>query len=505
MRRLLTAMLAAVALAGGSALAGPVAHTATGDVEGFAKAPGVEAFLGVPFAAPPVGDLRWRAPAPAKAWTGVRQATAFSKDCIQERQAYPPGPGFNNPTSEDCLYLNIWRPAGARPGQHLPVMVWIYGGAFIMGAGSFPSYEGSNFASDGMVLVSFNYRLGRFGTFAHPALSREQAGGPVANYGLMDQIAALRWVKRNIAAFGGDPGLVTIFGESAGASSVNFLMASPMARGLFQRAISESGGSSANLTPLPKAEEIGLAWAHRVGAEDLAALRALPADKVWDGPVTTTMGPVLDGQLVTQATDQAFAHGLVAPVPYLEGFNSQEESLLRWLPGSDERWLARLGDRGPALLALYQAEGLDRADALKRLWGEAAMAAPSRARARAVASRGGKVFLYRYAYLPDASQGHTTGAGHDAEMEMVFANPDVRWRAPWSERDRQTAATMHRYWVNFARSGDPNGPGLPTWPAYDSADRLMNFGDGATAGVIGHFAASRLDAIDAAQVDSPTR
>ena len=473
----------------------------TGTLRGAAE-DGVASWKGIPFAAPPVGPLRWRAPQPAAPWKGLRDAAAYGHDCMQVPFPSDAAP-LGTPPAEDCLYANVWRPA--KVGARLPVVVWIYGGGFVNGGSSPPTYTGANLARRGVVFVSFNYRLGRFGTFAHPALSREQAGGPVANYGLMDQIAALRWVKRNIAAFGGDPGLVTIFGESAGASSVNFLMASPMARGLFQRAISESGGSSANLTPLPKAEEIGLAWAHRVGAEDLAALRALPADKVWDGPVTTTMGPVLDGQLVTQATDQAFAHGLVAPVPYLEGFNSQEESLLRWLPGSDERWLARLGDRGPALLALYQAEGLDRADALKRLWGEAAMAAPSRARARAVASRGGKVFLYRYAYLPDASQGHTTGAGHDAEMEMVFANPDVRWRAPWSERDRQTAATMHRYWVNFARSGDPNGPGLPTWPAYDSADRLMNFGDGATAGVIGHFAASRLDAIDAAQVDSPTR
>ncbi len=505
MARMWAWMAAALGLAwSAAALAGPVVHTATGDVEGTPKGPGVESFLGLPYAAPPVGNLRWRPPRAVTAWSGVRPATAFSKDCIQEPQAYPPGPGFNNPTSEDCLYLNLWRPAGAA-AKPLPVMVWIHGGAFIMGAGSFPSYDGAAFAREGVILVTINYRLGRFGVFAHPDLSREQEGQPLANYGLMDQITALKWVRSNIAAFGGDPANVTIFGESAGASSVNFLMTSPRARGMFDKAISESGGASAGLIPLADAEAAGRAWGNKVGAADLSALRALPADKVWDGPVTVPMGPVLDGRLVTASTDRAFRDGLAAPVPYLEGSNSQEESLLRWLPGADERWLAGLGAEGQALLALYLGQGLDRQHALDKLWGEAAMTAPARARAKAVAARGGKVWLYRYGYVPDAAQGKATGSGHDAEMEMVFKNRDLRWTSPWSDADAAMAGTLNGYWLNFARTGDPNGPGLPAWPAYGVAgDTLMSF-DKAGAVAVQGFGKARLDAIDQADTGNPTR
>jgi len=461
-----------------SALAGPVVQTDRGSVEGADKTPGVDSFLGIPFAAPPVGDLRWRAPQPAAPWQGVRQATAYSKDCIQEPQANAPGPGFNNPTSEDCLYLNIWRPTGA-VAKPLPVMVWIYGGAWIMGAGSFPSYDGTEFAKDGVILVSFNYRLGRFGTFALPELSREQAGQPLANYGLMDQIAALKWVKDNIAAFGGDPANVTIFGESAGAASVNFLMTSPPARGLFAKAISESGGAGAHMKTLADVEKTDSAWAQKTGASSLAALRALPADKIWDGPATAPVPPVIDGKLIVASTDEAFAKGLAVKVPYIVGSNGREESLIRWLPGADESWLTGLGDKGKTLLALYTADGTDRKLALGKLWGEAAMTAPSRARARAMATEGAKTWLYRYAYVPDAAQGSVPGAGHDAEMEMVFKNPDLRWKAKWSAADAAMARTMNAYWVNFAKTGDPNGAGLPS--------------------ALPGFAKARLDAIDAAK------
>ncbi len=483
-----------------AALAGPVVHIGNGAIEGAVKAPGVESFLGIPFAAPPVGALRWRAPRPAAAWAGTLEATSFSKDCIQEPEADPPGPGFNNPASEDCLYLNVWRPI--HHAARLPVMVWIYGGAYIMGAGSFPSYDGTAFARAGVILVTFNYRLGRFGVFAHPELSREQAGQPVANYGLMDQIATLRWVKANIAAFGGDPGNVTIFGESAGAGSVDFLMVSPLARGLFAKAIAESGGSDATLRPLADAEAAGKAWADKMGAATLARLRALPADRVWDGPVTEPAFPVQDGKLVVAPTARAFADGLAAPVPYLEGFNSREESLLRWLPGVDERWFAGLGEKGPALLALYSAEGRERGPALAQLWGEASMAAPARARARDVAEHGGTAWLYRYAYVPDAAEGKANGAGHDAEMEMVFKNPDMRWSGHWSRADAGMARTVNAYWVNFARTGDPNGAGLPRWPAYTAAnDTLMGFGQDGPRTITG-FGKGRLDAIDAAGADA---
>lgn len=480
-----------------AALAGPVVATRSGAIEGLDEG-GVSAFLGVPFAAPPVGDLRWRPPAAAVAWTGVRPAKAFGADCIQEPMTAPPGPGFVNPASENCLYLNIWRPKV--PGVQLPVMVWIHGGAFIMGAGSFPSYDGAAFASQGVILVTLNYRLGRFGTFAHPALRREQAGRPVADFGLLDQIAALAWVRDNIAGFGGDASNVTVFGESAGASSVNFLMASPLAQGLFSKAISQSGGSSGDLKTFAAAEAQGAAWAKTAGVadDDLDALRALPAARVWDGPVTAVASPVIDGTVVLQSTDDAFHAGAVARVPYLVGANSQEESLLRWLPGLDEAFLKTLGARGDAALALYEAEGLNRKTAVAKLWGEAAMVEPARFRARETARRGAATWLYHYRYVPDAAAGTATGAGHEAEIEMVFNTPNHKWPKSWSAGDAAMARTVQAYWINFARTGNPNGPGLPTWPAYTpEGDTLMAF---SKAGAVAteRFGKGRLDLLEAA-------
>jgi para-nitrobenzyl esterase len=497
---LFSGMFLAVAVWNAAAFAGPVVQTRSGGVQGSARA-GVSAFLGVPFAAPPVGSLRWREPMPVTPWAGARPATKFGPDCVQEPMQSPPGAGFVNPTSEDCLYLNIWRPE-VRSAK-LPVMVWIHGGAFIMGAGSFPSYDGSAFARKGVILVTLNYRLGRFGTFAHPALRREQASRPVADFGLLDQIAALEWVRDNIAGFGGDPSKVTIFGESAGASSVNFLMTSPLAKGLFAKAISESGGSSGNLKTFAAAEAEGAAWARAAGVadDDLDALRALSAEKVWGAPVTTVASPVIDGTVVTASTDDAFHACAFAKVPYLLGANSQEESLLRWLPGLDEAFLKSLGARGDAALSLYVADGLDRKTAVAKLWGEAAMVEPARFRARQAARRGAATWLYHYGYVPDAADATKTGAGHDAEMEMVFNNPDQRWPKPWSARDAAMARTMQAYWINFARTGNPNGPGLPTWPAYTpGADGLMAFSR-AGAVAVERFEKARLDVLESAYAD----
>ncbi|CAN5434088.1 carboxylesterase family protein [soil metagenome] len=483
-----------------SALAGPIVATKSGSIEGVDK-DGASAFLGVPFAAPPVGNLRWRPPAPIIQWTGVRPANSFGPDCVQEPMSSPPAPGFVNPTSEDCLYLNVWRPTVS--GDRLPVMVWIYGGAFIMGAGSFPSYDGAALAKKGVILVTLNYRLGRFGTFAHPALRREQAGRPIADFGLLDQIAALAWVRDNIASFGGDASNVTIFGESAGASSVNFLMASPLAKGLFAKAISESGGSSGNLKTFAAAEAEGAAWAKTAGVadNDLEGLRALLADKVWDGPVTAVASPVIDGTVVLQSTDDAFHGAAFAHIPYLVGANSQEESLLRWLPGLDEAFLKTLGERGAAALSLYEAEGLDRKAAVAKLWGEAAMVEPARFRARQAARRGAATWLYHYGYVPDAASGATTGAGHDAEIEMVFDNPDQRWPKPWSSDDAAMARTIQGYWINFARTGNPNGPGLPTWPAYTAEDDTLMAFSKAGAVATERFGQGRLDLLEAAYAE----
>jgi para-nitrobenzyl esterase len=475
-----------------------VVQTASGKIEGATK-DGVERFLGVPFAKPPVGPLRWRAPQTPVPWQGVRPATSYGPDCVQDAMIEPPGPGWVNPVNEDCLYLNVWRPAHAHK-RPLPVMVWIYGGAFIMGAGSFPPYDGTAFARQDVILVNFNYRLGRFGTFAHPALMQEQAGQPAGNYGVLDQIAALNWVRDNIAAFGGDPNNVTIFGESAGASSVNFLMASPLARGLFNKAISQSGGSGANLKSLDAMETEAKIWAASKGVKDdnAVALRALTTAQVLDSPETQVASPFIDGKIITQSTDTAFATGAVAKVPYLVGSNGYEESLLRWLPGGEKGLLAKPG--ADAVLKLYMSTGLDQVAAGKKMWGDAAMTLPAHTRAAEMAAAGQKVWLYRYSYVPESLRSTLPGAGHEAEIEMVFATQHGRIPHIWSPGDKTMAATVHRYWVNFARVGDPNGegdPGLRQWPAVTSSENtLMDFANGG-AQVVHDFDQPRLDALKA--------
>lgn len=471
-------------------------RTEAGEVAGSVEKDAVS-FLGIPFAAPPVGALRWRAPQPVAPWRGVLSAKTFGKDCIQEPMKFAPEAGYLNPTSEDCLYLNIWRPVAET--RSLPVMVWIHGGAFIMGAGSYPSYNGAQLARQGVVLVTVNYRLGRFGTFAHPALSREQAGQPLANYGLLDQIAALRWVQANIAAFGGDPRNVTIFGQSAGASSVNFLMTSPLARGLFAKAISESGGASSGLKPLAAAEADGKAWAEAVGVmrDDATVLRALPADTVLGAPVSMPAFPVIDGEIVTSSTDNAFRAGLALKVPYIVGANSYEESLARWLPGIQEKYVAGLGAAAPTLLRAYTSDGTPRERALGNLWGEANMVEPARFRAKYLAKSGAHVWFYHYSYVPEALRETTPGAGHDAEIEMVFRNPSVASQSGWTAGDDATARTVSGYWVNFARTGDPNGPGLKSWPAYSvSGGSALEFSNNGP-NVVRNFGAERLDLIEA--------
>jgi para-nitrobenzyl esterase len=334
------------------ASAAPTAMIDSGQIAGKVES-GADAFLGIPFAAPPVGPLRWRPPQPIAAWSGTRQATSYGLDCAQIPMSSPPGPGFVNPTSEDCLFLNVWTPS-KRPSKPMPVMVWIYGGAFIMGAGSYPDYDGAHFAEDGIVLVTFNYRVGLFGFFAHPALTREAKGAPVGNYGLMDQIAALGWIQRNIAAFGGDPKNVTIFGESAGGIFVNTLLESPPARGLFAKAISESGGGRTlpgglgwpALSGGPgSAEARGAAWARSVGVtgDDLAALRAIPPDILVKASVSGKLpSPIIDGKLIPYTIDDAMAHGHHLSVPYMVGANSWEESLLQYLPNEAHDYVAAL-------------------------------------------------------------------------------------------------------------------------------------------------------------------
>jgi para-nitrobenzyl esterase len=505
------AAIAAIWLCAGPALAAGVVHIRQGDLAGV-TASDVETFKGIPFAAPPVGDLRWRPPGPAPSWSGVKTADAFGPICVQSRR------GFfgQSPMSEDCLTLNIWRPAAAKAGARLPVMVWIYGGAFVQGSGSTPFYDGAHFAEQGVVLVTFNYRLGRFGFFAHPAL--DAGPGPIANYGLMDQIAALKWVRANIAAFGGDPRNVTMFGESAGAISVNYLMGSPAARGLFDKAISESGFGRSVPRPLKTAEGFGQSFAVTNGvkgddAAAAAALRALPADalsaQVGGLGDPSIPGPILDGKIISQGIAQAFASGEEARVPYLEGGNSYEASLFPRTADFPGPVIARAGDPDK-VVALYG--GQPAPEVARELLTDTMITEPDRELAREMAKQHVPVFVYHFSYVPAATRAASFGAAHGSEIPYVFATlpqqafsyggRDIPAATP---DDEKVSAAMHAYWVAFAKNGDPDSAGGPAWPRYTLAgDELLEFGaDGVN--VRKGFAKDRLDLIEASAQRASTR
>ena len=459
------AMLCAMTCALAQASSFPMRVKTHSGVVAGATAGDVLYFKGVPYARPPVGKLRWREPLPVKPWTGVRRATRYGHDCMQLPFPADDAPIRTKP-SEDCLYLNIWRPAAAG-ADRLPVMVWIYGGGFTIGGTSPAAYDGSNFARDGVILVSLNYRLGRFGFFAHPALTAENPGGLLGNYGYMDQIAALRWVQQNIAAFGGDPQRVTLFGESAGGGSVNVLMTTPLAKGLFAGAVVESGGGRASLMGprrlskdlpgLPSAEAIGVNFAKSQGIEGtgraaLAKLRALPADKVQAGigfgaprqpGPPTSAGPMADGQIVITDPGVIYSAGIQAKVPFMIGANTAD------------------------------------------IGGDTVMIEPARFVAATLAAQGQKAFEYRFGYVVDSMRDTwKTGTPHAKEIPFVFDTLSARYGTAVTARDAAVARTTHAYWVNFGKYGDPNGAGLARWPAYRSAtDELMLFqADGMAVG-----------------------
>ncbi|MDB5434561.1 MAG: carboxylesterase [Phenylobacterium sp.] len=438
-------------------------------------------FRGVPYAAPPVGPLRWRAPQPVTPWAGVRPALEFGFDCFHVEDPGDPLAG-TRPHSEDCLTLNIWSPAKPSAAS-LPVLVWIHGGGFTNGASSATTYDGAAFARRGLVVVTINYRLGRFGFFAHQALTREAGGERVGNFGLMDQLAALEWVRRNIAAFGGDPGSVTIMGESAGGWSVNMLMTSPPARGLFHRAVAESAGGRVgtfgkSLVSWQKAQEIGETFAAHLGiaggdASAMAALRALPPEALqvapfFIAPRETYSGPMVDGWLVPKDPGAAFAEGAVAPAPYLVGCNSREvDDMAEARPMA----AALLKDAGPVAAALAKAYGS--ADAAEGgLMGDIVFVEPARYSARCAAERerAPPVYLYRFGYVPQAHAAQLRGAAHTTEVPFVFDKT-----GSVDERDLAVGRMMNGYWANFVRSGDPNGPGLARWPRYDLPDEQLLF------------------------------
>lgn len=493
-RRLAASVVALMVIAAAPALADPVrVKVESGTLEGV-QTNGVSAFRAIPFAAPPVGALRWAPPARPVAWTGVRPADKAGPSCVQPMNAdgSPNSGGANGPVSEDCLQLNVFAPAGAKKA---PVMVWIHGGSHRMGAGWV--YDGSNFARDGVILVSINYRLGPLGYFAHPALIKAaKPGEAVGNYGLMDQIAALQWVKRNIAAFGGDPANVTVFGESAGGMSTLALLATPSANGLYKRAIVESGGGWFPPGSLTAQADAGLSATRAMGLpEDVTAqaLRAIPAEDLITKLPGADYGPFTDGVLMTRTATQAFAAGQANDVPLIIGSNSGEDSLLGFKPLPDPAAaLARI----PAFVQAPYADQPGDEAKLRAMFTDRYMGAPARWVA-ARASGGQPAWLYHFSYVGSRFRPGVTRAFHAAEIQYVFEY----WgrRTPMSmvsDEDKAMATLMHSCWVAFAKTGQPTCASGPAWPAYDpKSDQLMEFGNG--DGVRTHFLKPRLDIQDA--------
>lgn len=447
----------------------PQVTVQSGRIEGELRS-GVRVFLGAPYARPPVGPLRWSPPRPPRRWPGVRRAAAFGPACLQpiNPDGKPNLGGFIGPVSEDCLTLNVWAPAH---GRGRPVVVWIHGGGNTAGSGSVPSSDGSAFARDGVITVTFNYRLGALGFFAHPALTRAARDeAPLGDYGLLDQIAALRWVRRNIRAFGGDPANVTLMGESAGGMDVLALMAAPRARGLFRRASVESGGGWERMTPLADAEAAGRALAVSAGAGDgagLAELRSINGAKLI---AAQGRAPIItDGRLLPLSPAGAFAAGRTAPVPLLIGYNSYEASLLP--KERREDYLARFPEaREPPYAGL--APDADRLAAT--VFEDAFGAGPARWTARQAARRG-PAWLYEFTYVRIARRGKLPGANHASEIPYVFDSQDAVpvYRDEIQAADRQVAARIHRCWVAYATSGVPDCGDGYVWPRYaPSSDQM---------------------------------
>ncbi|WP_339915093.1 carboxylesterase family protein [uncultured Brevundimonas sp.] len=484
----------------------PRVRIGQGELTGQVEAGGL-AFKGIPYAAPPVGLLRWKAPQPPVNWSGIRDASVVGPICIQPPSGGDPGVG-PLPMSEDCLTLNVWAPE-EREGP-LPVMVWVHGGGLNNGSGTAALYDGAALARRGVVVVTINYRLGRLGFFAHPALSAEAGSeGLVGNYGLADIIASLEWVRDNIATFGGDPGKVTIFGESAGGAAVLRLMIAEPARGLFHRAVVQSGLGREQGTPVftgqagrPSLEARGAAFAASLGLADATVdqLRAVPAEAFLTPAPSFYGGDLLiidgsdGGGLIDEDVEPAFAAGLQAPVPLIIGTNSAE---FWWMKPSELSPYGEIDDaltseERAAFLTAYGGEDGYNAHVVSDL----AFNEPARQLARLHARAGNPTFLYRFDVVSAAMPEPHAGATHASERPYVFDNLSA---SSWAveERDQRAATVMADYWTGFATTGDPNGGGRPVWPEYRATrGRLLMFSNDGPVAMAVPFA-DRLDLIEA--------
>jgi para-nitrobenzyl esterase len=492
MKRSISIVAMACAIVLPALAAEPRVKTSNGTLEGTVEPSGIYAYRGIPFAQPPIDDLRWQPPQPVENWMGVRNAKQFGPRCVQ-------APVFgdmvfrSNGMSEDCLYLNVWTPVSSSRDR-LPVLVYFYGGGFVAGDGSEPRYDGENMAKKGIVAVTVNYRLGVWGFLAHPELTKESPHHASGDYALLDQNAALKWVSRNIAAFGGDPRRVTIAGESAGSLSVSAQMASPLSKDLIAGAIGESGALIAPTlgpVPLADAEKVGADFASGLGAPSLAALRALPTEKIQEAAAKLPIGrfaATIDGWFLPKLPVEIFAAGQQAHVPLLVGWNSAENnyrSILAQAEPTAENYAAALkrlyGDRAGEVSRLYPASTRE----------EVMQAATDLASDRFIAystwkwfdlhrTTGGKP-VYRYYYSrprPPAVNGGgnpppASGAAHSAEIEYAMGNLATNKVFAWTPDDEKVSGLMHGYFANFIKTGNPNGEGLPNWPSASTGDTVQ--------------------------------
>jgi para-nitrobenzyl esterase len=490
MRRLLP-LLAALPL-----VAAQPIRTTSGLLSGTpGKDASITVYKGIPFAAPPVGNLRWRAPKPPAAWQGIRKAETFSANCVQnivnERKPWTYEFMAHGGTSEDCLYLNIWT-AAKSAREKRPVFVYIHGGGFNEGSGSVPAYDGEGLAKKGLVMVTVNYRLGVFGFFAHPELTKESDYNASGNQGLLDIVAALQWIHDNIAAFGGDPARVTVAGQSAGSMAVHALIASPLAKGLFHRGIGESGGSALGGTArkLADAEADGARFAEQKGARSLAELRAMTAEQLTARPPNAAApfryGPIVDGYLLPASIDETVAQGKQNDVPMLTGVNADEGGAVPnptiTLDAFQSRARQRYTETAEAFLKLYPAasdpdagvanndSSRDQQRVTLYLWAQA--------REKTTKSKTYTYFWHHTLPGPDAAR---YGAFHTSEVPYALDTLGMSDR-PFTDADRKIADVMSSYWANFAKSGDPNGQGLPHWPATtEKPETTMRIGDATAA------------------------